>query len=110
MIKVNFFNEPMLMISNRKEVIDLTLGIRGGASIGATGAKPHFIFGDQKKKKRKMERGFSKSSSYIAFIIYLKKEGSSMNKLMFENSLLKYIACFNIHDNEKQENTGTVFC
>jgi hypothetical protein len=33
---------------------------------------PHIIFGDQKKK----ESGFSKSSLYIAFIIYVKKEGS----------------------------------
>jgi hypothetical protein len=54
--------------------------------------------------------GFSKSSLHIAFIIDLKKEGSSMDKLVFENPLLKYIACFNIHDNEKQENTGTAIC
>jgi hypothetical protein len=78
----------------------------GGAAIGAAGAKPHFIFGDQKQK----ESGFSKSSSCIAFIIYLKKEGSSMDKLMFENPLLKYIACFNTRDNETQENIGTAFC
>jgi hypothetical protein len=38
---------------------------RGGASLGATGAKPHFIFGDQKKR----ESGFFKSSSYIKFLI-----------------------------------------
>jgi hypothetical protein len=25
--------------------------VRGGASLGATGAKPHFILGDKKKKK-----------------------------------------------------------
>jgi hypothetical protein len=25
--------------------------LRGGASLGATGAKPHFIFGDQKKRR-----------------------------------------------------------
>jgi hypothetical protein len=42
--------------------------------------------------------------------IYLKKEGSSMDKLCFENPLLKYIACFNIRDSEKQENIGTAFC
>jgi hypothetical protein len=60
--------------------------------------------------KEKKESGFLKSSSYIAFIIYLKKEGSSMDKLVFENPLLKYIACFNICDNEKQENIGTAFC
>jgi hypothetical protein len=47
---------------------------------------------------------------YIAFIIYLKKEGSSMDNVVFENPLLKYIACFNIHDNEKQENIGTALC
>jgi hypothetical protein len=69
---------------------------RGGASLGATGAKPHFIFGDKKK-----ESGFSKSSSYIAFVIYLKKEGSSMDKLVFGNPLLKYKACFNIRDSKK---------
>jgi hypothetical protein len=33
-----------------------------------------------------------------------------MDKLMFENQLLKYTACFNTHDNEKQENIGTAFC
>jgi hypothetical protein len=75
---------------------------RGSASLGA---KPHFIFRGKKK-----ESIFSKSSSYIAFIIYLMKDGSSMDKLMFENPLLKYIACFNICDNEKQENIGTSFC
>jgi hypothetical protein len=58
----------------------------------------------------KRESGFSKSNLYIAFIIYLKKEGSSMDKLVFGNPLLKYIACFNIRDNEKQENIGTAFC
>jgi hypothetical protein len=51
-----------------------------------------------------------KSSLYIVFIIYLKKEGSSMDKLMLENPLLKYIACFNIREYKKQENTGTAFC
>jgi hypothetical protein len=60
--------------------------------------------------KKEKESGFSKSSSYIAFIIYLKKEGRSMGKLTFENPLLKYIACFNIRDNERQENIGTAFC
>jgi hypothetical protein len=40
----------------------------GGESLGVTGAKPHFIF-----------------------IIYSKEEGSSMDKLVFENPLLKYI-------------------
>jgi hypothetical protein len=59
---------------------------RGGASLGAAGAKPHFIFGDKKKG----ESGFSKSSSYIAFIIYSKKEGSSIDKSVFGNPLLKY--------------------
>jgi hypothetical protein len=57
-----------------------------------------------------MESGFSKSSSYIAFIIYPKIEGSSMDKLVFENLLLKYIACCNIRDNKNQENIGTIFC
>jgi hypothetical protein len=57
-----------------------------------------------------MESGFSKSSPYTAFIIYSKKGGISMDKLMFENPLLKYIAWFNIRDNEKQENIGTAFC
>jgi hypothetical protein len=33
-----------------------------------------------------------------------------MDKLVFENPLLKYIACFNIHDNKTQENIGTAFC
>jgi hypothetical protein len=33
-----------------------------------------------------------------------------MDKLVFENPLLKYIACFNIRENEKQENIGTAFC
>jgi hypothetical protein len=33
-----------------------------------------------------------------------------MDKLVFENPPLKYIACFNIRDNEKQENIGTAFC
>jgi hypothetical protein len=33
-----------------------------------------------------------------------------MDKLAFENPLLKYKVCFNIRDNEKQENIGTVFC
>jgi hypothetical protein len=33
-----------------------------------------------------------------------------MDKLVFENPLLKYIACFNIRDNEKQESIGTVVC
>jgi hypothetical protein len=47
------------------------MSCRGGASFGATGAKPHFIFGD-----KKAESGFSKSNSYIA-LIYLKIEGSS---------------------------------
>jgi hypothetical protein len=42
--------------------------------------------------------------------MYSKKEGSSMDKLVFQNSLLKYIACFNIRENEKQENIGTAFC
>jgi hypothetical protein len=46
--------------------------VRSGASLAVTGAKPHFNFGDKKKK----ESGFSESSSYIAFI-YLKIEGSS---------------------------------
>jgi hypothetical protein len=59
---------------------------------------------------KKKESGFSKSSSYIAFIVYLKKEGSSMDKSVFGNPLRKYIACFNIRDNEKQENIGTAFC
>jgi hypothetical protein len=59
---------------------------------------------------KKRESGFSKRSSYIAFIIYLKKEGSSMDKLVFENPPLKYIACFNVCDNKKQENIGTAFC
>jgi hypothetical protein len=80
-----------------------SLYLRGGASFGATGAKPHLIFGDKKS-------GFSKSSLNITFIIYLKIEGSSMDKSVFENPLLKYIACFNIRDNKKQENTGTAFC
>jgi hypothetical protein len=34
---------------------------RGGAFLGATGAKPHFIFGDKKKRKvdfRKAVRTF----------------------------------------------------
>jgi hypothetical protein len=69
---------------------------------GASYAKPHFILGGKKRSR------FSKSSSYIAFLIYLKKEGSSMDKLMFENPLLK--ACFNIRDNEKQKNIGIAFC
>jgi hypothetical protein len=51
-----------------------------------------------------------KSSSYIALIIDLKKEGSSIDKLVFENPLFKYIACFNIRDNKKQKNIGTAFC
>jgi hypothetical protein len=93
-----FFNVSLMRVCS-------ILNIRGGASLGATGAKPHFIFGDQKKKS-----GFSKSSSYVAFIIYSKKEGSSMGKLVFGNPLLKYIAWFNIRDNEKQENIGTAFC
>jgi hypothetical protein len=35
-----------------------------------------------------------------------------MSKLVFENPPLTYIyiACFNIRDNEKQENVGTAFC
>jgi hypothetical protein len=53
-------------VNNQRRVIS-----RGGASLGATGAKPHFIFGD-----KKTETEFSKSSSYIA-LIYLKIEGSS---------------------------------
>jgi hypothetical protein len=44
---------------------------RGGASLGAIGAKPHFIFGD---KKRRVD--FRKANSYIV-LIYLKTEGSS---------------------------------
>jgi hypothetical protein len=47
---------------------------------------------------------------YIAFIIYVKKEGSWMDKLVFENPLLKYTACFIIRDNGKQGNIGTAFC
>jgi hypothetical protein len=31
-----------------------------------------------------------------------------MDKLVCENPILKYIACFNIRDNEKQENIGTM--
>jgi hypothetical protein len=42
--------------------------------------------------------------------IYLKKEGSSMDKLVFENLLLKYIVCFDIRCIGKQENIGTAFC
>jgi hypothetical protein len=64
---------------------------RGGASLGATGAKPHFVFGDQRKKK---DSGFWKSSSCIAFIIYLKKEGSSMDKLVFEKSTPQIYSLF----------------
>jgi hypothetical protein len=52
----------------------------------------------------------SKSDSWIGFIIYLNKEGSSMDKSVFGNPLLKYIAFFNIRDNEKQGNIGTAFC
>jgi hypothetical protein len=33
-----------------------------------------------------------------------------MDKLMFENLLLKCIACVYIRDNVKQENIGTAFC
>jgi hypothetical protein len=58
MIKVNQFNEPTLIISNRKEIIDLTLGIRGALLIGTTGAKPHFIFGDQKNGEWIFEKQF----------------------------------------------------
>jgi hypothetical protein len=53
---------------------------------------------------------FKKRISCISFIIYLKKEGSSMDKLVFEDPLLKYIAGFNIRYNEKQEQIGTAFC
>jgi hypothetical protein len=74
--------------------------------LGLLGLSPTLFLETKKKKKS----GFSKSSSYIAFIIYLKKDGSSMGKLMFKNPLLIYIACFNIRDNEKQENIGTAFC
>jgi hypothetical protein len=62
------------------------------------------------KTKKVKDSGFSKSSLHIAFVIYLKKEGSSVDKLMFGNPLLKYIACFNIRDNEKEENIRTAFC
>jgi hypothetical protein len=44
----------------------------GDASLGAAGAKPHFIFGGKKHK----ESRFLKSSLYIKFIMYLKKEDS----------------------------------
>jgi hypothetical protein len=80
----------------------------GGASLGATGAEPHFIFGDQKKKK-KGEWIFKKQFEHCIYNL-LKKESSSMDKSVFENPPLKYIACFNIRDNEKQENIGTAFC
>jgi hypothetical protein len=33
-----------------------------------------------------------------------------MDKLVFENPLLKYFACFNFRDDEKQDSTGTAFC
>jgi hypothetical protein len=33
-----------------------------------------------------------------------------MDKLVFRNPLFKYIACFNVRVNEKQENIGTAFC
>jgi hypothetical protein len=33
-----------------------------------------------------------------------------MEKLVFENPLLKYTACFNIRYNEKQENIRIAFC
>jgi hypothetical protein len=33
-----------------------------------------------------------------------------MDKSVFGNPLLKYITCFNISDNEKQENIGTAIC
>jgi hypothetical protein len=59
--------------------------------------------------KRKREWIFEKQFVHC-IKIYLKKEGSLMDKLMFENPLLKYIARFNIRDNEKQENIGTAFC
>jgi hypothetical protein len=32
-----------------------------------------------------------------------------MDKLVFESELLKYTVCFNVRNNEGQENTGTAF-
>jgi hypothetical protein len=58
-------------------------------SLGATEAKPRFIFGDQREREREEESGFSKSSSNTAFKISFEKEGRSMEKLIFENPLLK---------------------
>jgi hypothetical protein len=55
------------------------ISTRGSASVGATGTKPHLTFGGHKERV-----DLQKSSLYIAFIIYLKKEGNSVNKSVFE--------------------------
>jgi hypothetical protein len=47
---------------------------RSGASLGVAGTKPTLFL--ETKKRDGKENGFSKSSSYIKFITYLKKEGS----------------------------------
>jgi hypothetical protein len=72
--------------------------VQGPCSLGATGPMPHFISGYQKGRRA----DFQKSSSHTAFIIYIKKDGISHGKIYVSSALLKYIACFNIHDNKMQ--------
>jgi len=55
------------------------------------GAKRYFTFGKRK------ESAFLKRISYIEFIIYVKKEDSSVGTLVFEDPPLKYIAFLNIY-------------
>jgi hypothetical protein len=76
---------------------------------GLLGLSPTSFLETKKQTKKKGEWILEKQFVHC-IRIYLKEEGSLMEKLVFENPLLKYIACFGIRDNEKQENIGTTFC
>jgi hypothetical protein len=66
-------------------------------------------FGDKNER-----RGNSKISLHIAFIIYLEKESSLMDKSVSEihsSDTYTFVASFNAPENEKKrENIGTAFC
>jgi hypothetical protein len=73
---------------------------RGDKSLGTTWAQPHSIFETKKQGQLILEKQF------VSYIYHLYKEGSSHKKSTPEI----YRACFNMCDNENQENIGTALC
>jgi hypothetical protein len=68
---------------NAEMVMEVTLKMsrsdRGSMSRSG-GAKLHLIFGDQKERRLDFQISFS----FITFMLYIKKDGSSKDKLVFE--------------------------